>query len=80
MKLYPKIISNYNAKITIVDRETQNTNSDIGGYCFQSEDTKERVWVDYNRIAFADKNKYESFDVFLINLKKHLRLFKRIDL
>ncbi|MDR1196588.1 MAG: TIGR04255 family protein [Endomicrobium sp.] len=70
VKIYPKTSPNYNTGITIIDGKIQKTDNDICGYCFQSEDNRESVFIDNNRIAFSDRSKYESFEVFFNKFKK----------
>ncbi|MDR2427404.1 MAG: TIGR04255 family protein [Endomicrobium sp.] len=76
VKIYPKTIPTYNTDISIVDGKIQNTNNDICGYCFQSEEGKESTFVAYNRIAFVDRNRYESFDIFFNKFKKIFNLIQ----
>ena len=75
-KIYPKIseTTKNDIKIKGKDIETQAVSN---GYRFSSESNKEHIFIEKNRVAFADTNKYENFDIFFSKFDRLLNIVRK---
>lgn len=76
-KIYTKIAPTYNGEFKI-ENGICSQNTQICGYSFCNKESTERVFLDNNRIAFSDKNKYENFDVFFKKFQKVFNIINKV--
>ncbi len=75
-KMYPKISATTKNDIKIKGKDI-DTQVVSNGYRFSNEFNKEYLFIEKNRVAFADTNKYENFDIFFSKFDRVLNIIKK---